>query len=150
LADTRFLEDRLNGEDHDLMLQMGTLPGFVRILAPVTLAWRRHSTSETGNFESDVAGVKRLLARERAGAYPGGSERSLDRRRILARHARPTALACLRAGEIKQGWQLYLSTLLWNIQSGHWTYVLALPVLAALAVMREARGARFARRSLMA
>src|SRR5215472_10992012 len=44
----RFLEDRLNAEDHDLILQMGTLPGFVRILAPVMLAWRRHRASETG------------------------------------------------------------------------------------------------------
>src|SRR5262249_24158377 len=33
-AGVGFLEDRLNAEDHDLILRMGTLPGFVRILAP--------------------------------------------------------------------------------------------------------------------
>jgi glycosyltransferase involved in cell wall biosynthesis len=132
---TRFLEDRLNAEDHDLILQMGTLPGFVRILAPVTLGWRRHRASETANFASSVSGVKRLLAREKLGAYPGGSERSRERRAILARHTRPTALACLQNGEFKQGWQLYRLICAWNIVLGHWKYVLAFPILAVLSLL---------------
>ena len=77
----KFLEDRLNAEDHDLILQMGNFPGFVRIVAPVTLAWRRHSASETGDFVSGVSGALRLLARERSGAYPGGAKRSRERHR---------------------------------------------------------------------
>src|SRR5437879_4642040 len=64
LARKRFLEDRINAEDHDPILRMGTLPGFVRLLAPVTLAWRRHPASETGDFASSASGTKRLLARE--------------------------------------------------------------------------------------
>jgi glycosyltransferase involved in cell wall biosynthesis len=134
---TSFLEDRLNAEDHDLILRMGTLPGFVRILAPVTLAWRRHRASETGDFTSSISGAMRLIAREKAGAYPGGSERSQDRHRILARHTRPTALACVQNGELKQGWALYHSTLGWNIKLGHWRYVLAFPILAALAFLKR-------------
>ena len=43
----KFLEDGLNAEDHDLILRMGTQPGFVRIIKPVTLAYRRHDNSET-------------------------------------------------------------------------------------------------------
>jgi len=137
-ADVRFLEDRLNAEDHDLILRMGTLPGFARILAPFTLAWRRHRASETSDFASSVSGAMRLLARESAGVYPGGSERSRDRHRILARHTRPTALACVKNGELKQGWELYRSTFGWNIELGHWRYVLAFPFLAALAVLSRA------------
>jgi GT2 family glycosyltransferase len=137
-ADVRFLEDRLNSEDHDLILRMGTLPGFARILAPFTLAWRRHRASETSDFASSVSGAMRLLARESAGVYPGGSERSRDRHRILARHTRPTALACVKNGELKQGWELYRSTFGWNIELGHWRYVLAFPFLAALAVLSRA------------
>jgi glycosyltransferase involved in cell wall biosynthesis len=113
-AGARFLEDRLNAEDHDLILQMGAHPGFVHILAPVTL---------------------RLLAREKSGVYPGGSERSRQRHRILARHTRPTALACVRKGALKQGWDLYRSTLGWNVELGHWKYVLAFPILAVLALL---------------
>jgi GT2 family glycosyltransferase len=142
LASAKFPEDRLNGEDHDLILQMGTLPGFVRILAPATLAWRRHPASETGDLKSDVAGVVRLLARERAGAYPGGTPRARERERILVRHARPAALASLRGGEAAQGWQLYRSIFWWNVRSGHWAFVLAFPLLAVMAVVRRARGAR--------
>ena len=138
LAGAKFLEDRLNAEDHDLILQMGTLPGFVRILAPVTLAWRRHYASETADFASSVSGAMRLLARERSGAYPGGRERSRERHRILARHTRPTALACLRKGELKQGWKLYRSTFGWNVELRHWKYVLAFPILAVLALLRRA------------
>jgi glycosyltransferase involved in cell wall biosynthesis len=134
-AGARFLEDRLNAEDHDLILQMGAHPGFVHILAPVTLAWRRHRASETGDFASSVSGALRLLAREKSGVYPGGSERSRQRHRILARHTRPTALACVRKGALKQGWDLYRSTLGWNVELGHWKYVLAFPILAVLALL---------------
>jgi glycosyltransferase involved in cell wall biosynthesis len=134
-ARARFLEDRFNAEDHDLILQMGTLPGFVRILAPVTLAWRRHNASETGDFARRVSGALRLLAREKAGAYPGGSERSRERQLILTRHTRPTAVACVRKGALKDGWDLYCSTLGWNVEHKHWKYVLAFPVLAMLALL---------------
>jgi GT2 family glycosyltransferase len=139
-AKLKFVEDRLNAEDHDLILRMGALPGFVRILAPITLAWRRHPASETGDFARTISGAFRLLARESAGVYPGGSERSRDRHRILARHTRPTALACVKYGELKQGWELYRSTFGWNIELGHWRYVLAFPVFAVLALLSRAIG----------
>ena len=132
---TRFLEDRLNAEDHDLILQMGVLPGFVRIRAPVTLAWRRHPASETRDFASSVLGAMRLLAREKSGVYPGGPERSRERQAILTRHTRPTALACLQNGKFKQAWRLYRLTCGWNIVLGHWKYVLAFPILAGLSLL---------------
>jgi Glycosyl transferase family 2 len=137
-AGVKFLEDRLIAEDHDLVLQMGTLPGFVRVVAPATLAWRRHLGSETGDFARSVSGAQRLLTRERSGAYPGGRERSRERHRILARHTRPTALACVRKGELKKGWELYRSTFGWNVELGHWKYVLAFPVVAVLALLSRA------------
>jgi glycosyltransferase involved in cell wall biosynthesis len=133
LASVSFLEDRLNGEDHDLLLQLGTLPGFVRILSPVTLAWRRHPASETGDFTSTVSGTWRLLSREKSGAYPGGHKRSQERRRILGRYIRSTAVACVRNDAAKQGWDLYRSTFRWNVELGHWKYVLAFPILAIFA-----------------
>ena len=81
LTKARFLEDCLNGEDHDLILQMGVLPGFVRVIAPATLAWRRHPASATGDFASSAYGAsaavgpregRRLSRRSRtsAGAAP--------------------------------------------------------------------------------
>jgi glycosyltransferase involved in cell wall biosynthesis len=140
LAQSNFLEDRLNSEDHDLILQMGTRPGFVQIMSPVTLAWRRHPASQTHNLEGAVSGGLRLVERERLGAYPGGVERSLERHRILARHVRPIALACLREGTVPQALRLYRSTLRWNIALAHWRYVLAFPLLLLMTLQSRARG----------
>jgi glycosyltransferase involved in cell wall biosynthesis len=130
-----FLEDRLNGEDHDFILQLGTVPGFVRILSPITLAWRRHPASETGDFASSVSGALRLVVRERSGAYPGGSQRSRERHRILARYVRSVTIACIRSGAMKRGWDLYRLTFGWNLSLGHWAYVAAFPVLTVLTVL---------------
>jgi glycosyltransferase involved in cell wall biosynthesis len=140
LVESNFLEDRLNSEDHDLILRMGTRRGFVQVISPATLAWRRHPASETHDLARAASGGLRLVKREQLGAYPGGVERSLERHRILARHIRPIALACLRAGAVAQAWRLYRATLRWNIALAHWRYVLAFPVLLVMALTSRVRG----------
>lgn len=137
LKDVYFLEDRLNAEDHDLILQLGVMPGFVRILSPVTLAWRRHPGSETGQLASSASGMLRLLARETSGIYPGGHVRSRERHRILARYLRPTTLACLRRGDLGWAWQLYRGAFSWHVELGSWKYIVAFPILWAAARMRR-------------
>jgi GT2 family glycosyltransferase len=136
LKDTCFPEDRLNAEDHDLILQLGVVSGFVRILSPVTLAWRRHLTSETGQLASTASGVLRLVARERSGIYPGGAARSRERHRILARHVRPTAVACLRHRDLNRAWQLYRAAFAWHLELRSWKYIVGFPILWLAARMR--------------
>jgi glycosyltransferase involved in cell wall biosynthesis len=138
LKDKYFPEDRLNAEDHDLILQLGIMPGFVRILSPVTLAWRRHPTSETGQLASTASGALRLVARERSGVYPGGATRSRERRRILARYIRPTAVGCLRHRDLNRAWQLYRVAFGWHLELGSWKYIVAFPILWLAARMRRA------------
>ena len=138
LAGQRFLEDRLNAEDHDLILRMGNLPGFVQIIAPVTLAWRRHTHSETAEFSSTVAGNLRLVARENSGVFPGGSERSKERRRILTRHTRPVSIHCLRHGLQREAWRIYRATFRWNMSLWRVKYLLAFPLLALTSHFRAA------------
>lgn len=127
-----FLEDRLNSEDHDLVLQMGTMPGFVQVTSPVTVAWRRHGTGETANLAGGVLGAARLLEREKAGAYPGGRERAKQRHEILTRHVRPVALECLRRGRQREGWKLYALTFGWNVSLGRFRYLFAFPLIAMI------------------
>ena len=134
----KFLEDRLNAEDHDLILQMGNLPGFVQIIAPVTLAWRRHAYSETAEFASTVAGNLRLVTRENSGVFPGGSERSKERRRILTRYTRPVSIHCLRHGLQREAWQIYRATFCWNVSLWRVKYLLAFPLLALMSHVRAA------------
>jgi hypothetical protein len=139
LTSMRFLEDCLNAEDHDLILRMGTLPGFVRIIAPVTLAWRRHSGSETANYASTLSGTLRLLAREKSGVYPGGSDRSRERQQILTRYTRPLTLDCLQQGFRREGWMLYGATFGWNATLGRYKYLAGFPIVAAMSVLRPTR-----------
>ena len=144
---TPFLEDRFTGEDHDVILRLGTWRGFVWIDSPSMLAYRRHPQSETFNPASGVMGFRRLLRREREGVYPGGSARVKERRRILARHARPTALACLREGRVGQGCEVYRSTFCWNARLGHWRFLAAFPVLSLLSLLRARPSAQSQQRA---
>lgn len=135
-----FVEDRSNAEDHDLILRMGTAAGFVQVLSPVTLAWRRHSSSETADVRSTATGVLRLLRHEREGKYPGAAQRAPQRREILTSHARPASLGCLRASALRDGWRVYLATVGWHLRQGRWKYVAAFPVLALMSLFRSFRG----------
>src|SRR5439155_17900284 len=84
----RFLEaggfdPRLHcGEDHDLALRLGESPGCLIVEAPCQVAYRRHEVSLTQNMERMFDGVRAILDRERAGAYPGGAAGSWVRRNV--------------------------------------------------------------------
>ena len=131
LSATGFLEDQLNSEDHDLILRMGCARGFMQILSPMTVGWRRHSVSETADVFRGTAGALRLLERERSCCYPGGPARARERHRILARHTRPIALRCVREGDLERMWEIYWSIFFWNLADRRWKFLLGLPVLAA-------------------
>lgn len=132
-----FLEDRLNCEDHDLFIRMGTEPSYLKINAPPTLAYRRHHASETAEFEQTLRGVRRLLERERRQEYPGGYARALERHRILMRHVRPVALGCLREGLLQDGLRLYRQTLIWNLRLRHVSFAFGFPLLMLVAWHRR-------------
>lgn len=131
-----FVTQTFNGEDHDLALRLGTAPGFVEVLRPVTIAWRGHPASETADLTKSVTGAEYLVAQERAGAYPGGAARAAERRRIITRHVRPVTLACVREGRRPAASELYRSTFSWNAGAGRWAYLAAFPVISAWAAVR--------------
>jgi hypothetical protein len=122
----------MTAEDHDLVLRMGTLPGFVQVLQPVTLGRRRHDGAVTASAKEVLAGTRFLLDRERKREYPGGEARRRERRQILTRHTRPVTFDCLRHGWYRDGVQLYLETSSWHLQLGRWRYLLGFPVRCAL------------------
>jgi len=122
----------MNAEDHDLIMRMGAAAGFVQVLSPVTIAWRRHANSATANFRRTYEGMRYLLRQERRHAYPGGRERLRDRRRILLTHLRPTALSCVRHGLKREAWELYRVTYRWHLALGRWRFLLGFPLIAVL------------------
>jgi glycosyltransferase involved in cell wall biosynthesis len=137
LSSGGFFDERLNCEDHDLILRLGSAPGFVQVLAPTTLAWRRHSTSETFDYRRTFRGITHMLEREDRGAYPGGVMRARARREILTFHTRPVTLNGLRANLVPDSWGLYSSTFKWNLQQARWKYLASFPILALSAMLRS-------------
>jgi glycosyltransferase involved in cell wall biosynthesis len=127
-----FTDYRINGEDHDLILRMGTAPGFVQILKPVTLGWRRHSSSATKDVWRTFEGMSYLVDQERRGDYPGGPERAAERWQILTARLRPAMLDCLREGLHRGAWRLYRSTFNWHVRLGRWRFLAAFPVVALI------------------
>jgi glycosyltransferase involved in cell wall biosynthesis len=132
-----FIEERVNAEDHDLAFRLGTEFGFVQVLAPLTLGWRRHPISETAAHWRTCAGILRMVDRERQAAYPGGASRMRERREILTRHARPVTLSCLQQGMQREAWTLYRATFAWNALLGRVKYLSFFPFLALAELRRR-------------
>lgn len=139
-----FTEDRLNAEDHDLALRLGTQRGFVQFLRPVMMGRRIHAGNETGNAERTIRGIARLIERERAGAYPGGETWEGARRMVITRHVRPIVLLAIREGNIRAAWQLYCDTLAWNARAGRAGFLIACPLLMLRATLSALVGRRSA------
>ncbi|MBX3466773.1 MAG: glycosyltransferase family 2 protein [Planctomycetes bacterium] len=119
----------VNMEDHDLALRLGTARGFVKIVTPPTVAYRRHDGSIQTPARS-AAGLSACLARERARRYPGGRARAGERRRLLGLHARPLATTCARAGRFDLAWQIYRQTFIWQLRERRLRFLLGLPLVA--------------------
>ena len=119
-----FSSREINLEDHDLILRLGTAAGFVRIVDPPTLGWRRHNASTADQSLRSFAGCQHLIQNEQSGIYPGGKTRSVARRRIITRHIRPWALTLARAGDWGAAWSLYNSTFVWNLSLNRWRFLL--------------------------
>ena len=131
-----FVTRTINAEDHDLILRLGACSGFAHVRQPLTVAWRRHHNSLTGNLSKTIEGMCHLIAEERAGRYPGGPMRADERRRIITRHVRPITLAALRERRPQAAFQLYASTFAWNLRAGHLRYLAAFPFLGAWAALK--------------
>lgn len=118
----------VNGEDQDLLLRLGDTPGFVRVVEPVMVAWRRHELAATRDINRSIAGAQFLIDHESAGRYPGGRARATERREILTRIVRPVTFQCLRAGRIHDGFRLYRQTVRWHLGLYRWRYLLGFPI----------------------
>jgi len=124
-------------EDHDLIFRLGTAPGFVSVLAPTTLLWRRHTGSASMHADASLAGHRHLLQQERAGLYPGGEERARERRALLARRLSSATMQLLAWGHPRAAMDLYRGCFRWNVRQCRIKYLLAFPMLAALAAVRR-------------
>jgi glycosyltransferase involved in cell wall biosynthesis len=127
-----FAEGNINAEDHDLVMRLGTAPGFVSVTSPAMIAYRQHVDAVTKDLSKTFTGLGHLLEMERSGSYPGGRGRRRDRRRILAHHVRPLTLDLLRQRQYRKAWALYRQTFLWNFTLGRFRYLAGFFLRAAM------------------
>ena len=106
------------GEDLDFYFRIGTSRDFVRVLSPVTLAYRRHAGNMSTVSLALYSAAVELLTREATGRYPGGEAREKERWRLLSRMVRPVAFSCFRAGRRDEAWRLYRQSFRINARLG--------------------------------
>lgn len=127
-----FSNRRMNAEDADLMMKLGTIPGFVHVTAPAPFAYRCHEGNLTGNMSMNCTGIRHMVQTEKGGGYPGGDERREQRRAIITRHLRPAIVSGLKGASGKELRQLYWQTFSWNLKQGRIRF-LAFALLKMLA-----------------
>ncbi len=130
-----------NCEDHDFMLRAGLEHGFVRVVSPVILAWRRHDGSTTRQLERTIAGVRFLIESEKRGDYPGGTERARQRQSFITARTRPVILECAKLNRRRESLQLFMEILRWNVRLMRWRF-LAAYMLGILGVEIRSRAVR--------
>jgi glycosyltransferase involved in cell wall biosynthesis len=127
-------------EDHDVILRMGEARGFVQVLEPVTVAYRKHSANLTQVSRRSYEGACYLVEQERSGSYPGGDARARARRAIITQRTRPLTFDLVRDGLFRDAWGLYGATLAWNLELGRVKYLGGLPFKTAFAWLATTLG----------
>ena len=133
-----FVDGRINSEDADLALRLGTAKGFVQITSPYTFAYRLHDGNVTNQTVKTSNGLRCMLSTEKSLQYPGGKARASERWRIISRHVRPHILNLARAGEASDALGFFFSTNAWHLKTMRWKFLLGVPLTLAKGLIRKA------------
>ena len=125
-----FADGRINGEDADLAMKLGTASGFVHITSPPQFGYRVHGGNVTNDTSKSRAGLELLITNEAQGRYPGGGERSAERAKIIARHVRPFTVSAANSGDAVTALRFYFSVIGESVANFRWRFLLGVPVLA--------------------
>ena len=121
----------INLEDHDCVLKLGNLDGFVQIDNPSTLIRRRHEGNLTAIPAKTYDGARHLIRMEKSGVYPGGAAVQDKRVAIISRHVRPIAVAAVENGKFDAAWEIYRATFWWHLKLRKWKFLVGLPMAMA-------------------
>ncbi|WYL98991.1 MAG: glycosyltransferase family 2 protein [Gloeotrichia echinulata CP02] len=121
--------NKWGAEDADILMRLGTCPGFVHICKPYTFAYRQQSISLKSDSSYIKGSSQVLINSEKQGIYPGFNPRALERYQILTRATRPASLDCLHCGLYQDAWKIYKQTIFWNFKLLRWKYLFTFPFL---------------------
>ena len=126
-----FLTERVIGEDTDLLLRLGVVPGMVKIESPVTYGYRMHGAMFSRNSAA-YRGVSTLVRRCRQGVFPGGKSREDELYTLMARIGGLHAVNYLIAGSQWKYLLLSLKTARYQARACHYRYLMTIPVRFSL------------------
>lgn len=92
--------------DFDFILRVGTYGPAIVVLEPRLFGYRFHSSNSVRDIGRISTAICGLIDAEKAGIYPGGSARKMDRHKILGGTAAHWMAKALVAGELKEGIKL--------------------------------------------
>jgi len=127
-----YLQGMVNAEDSDMWMKLGIMSGFAHLTSPVVFGFRETPASVSKTGTRTAAGIRQMVASEKAGAYPGGNGRRRERWQILTRHVRPASLGCLKESNWRDAWWLYRQSFWWHVRLGRIRYLVAMPFLYIL------------------
>jgi glycosyltransferase involved in cell wall biosynthesis len=136
-----FTEKHIYHEDSDLALRLGRTR-FIQIHSPVTVAYRRTPGSARSHLRRNFEGVRNLIQSEKAGKYPGGAARRLDRLWLITLHTRSVSIDNLLRRQGWCGWRLYWQTFAWQVRLRRWKYLFGFPLVALGSVLGITRATK--------
>jgi glycosyltransferase involved in cell wall biosynthesis len=132
-----FAEGRINGEDAELAMRLGTAAGFVHLESPPSFAYRVHAGNVTLDRRKAEQGLALLVDGERTNRFPGGPRRSRERSAIISRHIRPFAIESARCGDFWTALRYYRAVFGEALASRRFRFLMGLPILAAQGLIRK-------------
>lgn len=131
-----FMDGRVNCEDADLALRLGTARGFVQMRSPCTFSYRNHDSNVTFDLSKTYRGVLSILSRESNSEFPGGNDRAAERWRIISRHIRPHSIELAKRGD-HRAMSLFTKTFNWHLKTRRIKYLASLPFLYLGGLLRK-------------
>ena len=126
-------------EDTDLFLRAAAAgPCLVLSGAPLVAHVQGDGERLTGSFGAVLKGFEFMQDRDRAGQYPEAKSPGALKDRMLAQCAVHTALGAFAAGRVGVAYRLYLQNLPRMVRSGYWRWLVRLPLVPVLALLRPA------------
>ena len=132
-----FTDDVRCSEDTDLFLRAAASgPCFVLSGPPLVGHVAGSQDRLTGRFSSVLAGYEFMLARDAGNHYPTRPDAARLKDKVLAQCTAHTVLAAFAAGHVGTAYGLYLRGLPRLARASNWHWLIRLPLVPLLAVLR--------------
>jgi glycosyltransferase involved in cell wall biosynthesis len=130
-----FAGERINYEDLDLWMRLGTQRGFILITNPPQVVRRFLGDNISASRDHNIRGATFMIDSEKAGKYPGGVDRQTARRRLLTVLMRAASVQMARSRDYRSAFSIYFQILPWSLAQWRFRYILGFPLQAISSLM---------------